>query len=170
MAISYTFPVRHLVKAALLAAAGLTGTASLIGVPALATPGSGFAPAPLAVGSLPETLAKADKAGHWDVTLKTKDVTTVGVDNLTVQPGGYSGWHTHTGLTVVTVTGGQINWVDAACQSKTYQVGDTFIEPANSVHYVRNPYGNTATLVAVQLRPLGTGGRIDAAAPAGCSV
>lgn len=140
-----------------------------LGVPAIATPGSGFAPSPLSVGSLPETMAKADKDGTWDLALKTKDTSTVGVDNLTVQPGGYSGWHKHAGITVVTVTSGQINWVNGACESKTYSVGDTFVEPANSVHFVRNPYGNTATLVAVQMRPEGTPGRLDAPAP-GCSV
>ncbi|MFC0587829.1 cupin domain-containing protein [Novosphingobium aquiterrae] len=152
---------------ALLGATAVAGAVAMIGVPALATPGSGFSGNPQAVGSLDEVLAKADKAGHWDVTLKTKDTSTVGVDNLTIQPSGHSGWHTHTGLTLVTITSGQVEWSDGSDCSKTvYHAGDSFVEPANHVHKVANPYGNTATITAVQIRPEGTGPRIDAPAPA----
>lgn len=153
-------------KLALVGGAAGIGLAVFIGSAALATPGSGFAPSPLAVGALDEGMAMADKTGKWDLMLKTKDTTTVGVDSLIAQPGGFSGWHTHTGITIVTVTSGQISWVNGAtCEAKTYHAGESFIEPANSVHNVRNPYGNTATFVAVQMRPEGTGPRIDAPAP-----
>lgn len=150
----------------LLGATAAAAILATIGIPALATPGSGFSGSPQAVGSLDEVLAKADKAGHWDVTLKTKDTSTLGVDNLTIQPSGHSGWHTHTGLTMVTITSGQVEWSDGSdCSKTTYHTGDFFIEPANHVHKVANPFGNTATITAVQIRPLGTGPRIDAPAP-----
>lgn len=158
-------------KFGIAAATAALGLAALVGVPALATPGSGFVPSPFPIGALDESMAMADKTGKWDMMIKTKGTTTVGVDQLTAQPGGYSGWHTHTGLTLVTVTSGTINWVDGeTCAVKTYHAGDSFIEPANRAHNVKNPYGNTATFVAVQMRPEGTGPRIDVAvAPPNCN-
>ena len=154
-----------------VAAIGLTAAALVIGIPALATPGSGFAPSPQSAGRFAEMDVKADKTGKWDLFLKTKDTSTVGVDILTVQTGGYSGWHTHAGATLVTVTEGQVAWTDGEdCSTKVYQAGEGFVEPANHVHYVKNPYGLTAKLVAVQIRPVGTPGRVDAPAPANCNV
>lgn len=173
--------------AAIATRLGLLGAAAggialaVVGVPATATPGSGFAPSPLAVGVLAETMiraenldkaAKAANADHWDLMLKTGNDSTVGVDNISVQPGGFSGWHKHAGITVVTVASGQINWVDGVtCTMKTYRAGDTFIEPAGRPHNVKNPYGNTATFAAVQMRPVGTGPRIDVpVAPPNCNL
>lgn len=152
-----------------IAFAGLFAAAVFGGFPALATPGSGFAPTPQSVGTFAEMDVKADKTGHWDLLLKTKDTSTVGVDLLTVQTGGYSGWHSHAGVTLVTVKEGQVAWTDGeTCTTTVYQAGEGFVEPANHVHQVRNPYGLTATLVAVQMRPVGTGPRINAPAPSNC--
>ena len=55
---------------------------------------------------------------------------------------------------------------------ETYRVGESFVEPANNVHLVHNTTGATVVFTAVQIRPEGTGGRIDAAQPtdAGCPV
>ncbi|MFM5885698.1 MAG: cupin domain-containing protein [Novosphingobium sp.] len=152
----------------LLGAVAVTGLLAAAAIPALATPGSGFSgnPSLAAVGTLDDVMAKADKTDKWDATLATKDTSTVGVDYLTIQPGGYSGWHTHTGITLITITSGQVTWYDGSgCQPKTYHAGDSFVEPANHVHNVTNPFGNTATITAVQIRPQGTGPRIDAPAP-----
>lgn len=157
------------VKSVLLGATVLTGLAAVIGVPALATPSSGFARTGLSEGLLNAFDAKADKSGKWDLTLKTKDTSTVGIDQLTVSPGGYSGWHTHTGITMVTVAAGQVEWTDGeTCAVRTLHVGETIVEPANHVHNVRNPFGNTATLVAVQMRPEATPGRVDVPVAPNC--
>ncbi len=78
---------------ALRIAAGTAIIASTVLVlPALATPGSGFSGAPQSLASFDELDVKADKTGHWDLSLKTKDVTDLGVDKLTIQPSGFSGW------------------------------------------------------------------------------
>lgn len=156
-----------------LAMAGVAVAAlasALVVLPALATPGSGFMPAMLSKGLFGELDVKADKTGKWDLMLKTKGATDVGVDRLTVVPGGQSGWHSHVGPTFVTVTIGQIVWTDAAtCTTRTYQAGDGFVEPANGVHLVRNTSGATAEFVAIQMRPQGAAGRVDAPQPANCT-
>lgn len=164
-----TVPARAKTMALRLATGGLIVAATVIVLPAFATPGSGFAPAPQSLAPFREMDVKADKTGAWDLKLKTKDVTDVGVDKLTIQPGGYSGWHTHTGATFVTVTSGDVTWYDGErCSITTYHAGEGFIEQANHVHQVVNATGNVATIVAVQMRPTGTPGRVDAPAPTVC--
>src|SRR4029078_8547242 len=96
-------------RKALLVASGLTmGAGVALGAflvaPALATPGSGFAPQSLSTGLFAPMDLKADKTGKWDLMLKTKDSPIIGVDKLPVAGGGQSGWHTHTGVTLVTIT------------------------------------------------------------------
>lgn len=144
-------------------ASALAASAILV-IPASATPGSGFTVSSQPTGVLSATHFKADKDAKWDLNLKTKDDSTVGVDLLSLVPGAQSGWHTHTGMTLVTVTSGEVQWYDGAdpvCAFKTYRAGDSFIEPNNHPHLVRNATASAASIVAVQIRPEGTGGRID---------
>jgi len=153
---------KNLAKAGLAAAAFIAS--ATIALPTFATPGSGFTPSPQPVGVLPPAHFNADKADKWDLFLKSKNSSTVGVDIIAVSAGGQSGWHTHTGMTLVTVTSGELQWYDGEdpiCAFKTYRAGDSFIEPNNHVHLVRNPTASPASFVAVQVRPEGTGPRID---------
>jgi quercetin dioxygenase-like cupin family protein len=137
--------------------------------PALATPGSGFVPGPIVTGEFRAIHTISHKDGRWpawDLLFKTKADTDLGVDVLTVHPGGYSGWHSHAGPIYVTVKAGSVTWYDAACLPRTFTVGDTYIEPAHSVHFVENTGDMVATLVAVAPRPHGAPGRLDAPEPA----
>lgn len=155
-------------KFAIAGAAAIAVSAGFV-YPALATPSSGFGPAlRVALGHFGELDVKADKTGHWDLFLKTKDDTDIGVDLLVVQPGGQSGWHTHAGPTLVTVTKGSITWQDGVdCSTRTYSAGQSFVERANHPHLVRfgsSPAGGeNAEFVAIQMRPEGTAGRLDLA-------
>lgn len=148
------------------------GASALIVIPALATPGSGFSASALSIGRLPAVDFKADKTNKWDLFLKTKDNSDVGIDRLTAAPGGQSGWHTHSGMTMVTVIAGEVRVTDGLnCSAKSYRAGDSFVEPANRPHIVRNLSASvTAELAAVQIRPAGTPPRIDAPAPENCSL
>lgn len=159
------------VKTYVLAGTGAFVLGGLIAVgPALATPGSGFAPGPIVVGNFDPFLTIGHKDARWpdwDVLFKTKDQTDLGVDLLTVQVGGYSGWHSHAGPIYVTVKTGSITWYDGAdCSYRTYNAGDTFIEPSHKAHNVVNTGSEIATFVAVAPRPHGAPGRLDAPAPA----
>lgn len=145
--------------------------------PALATPGSGFAPSPIVNGHFGTlTINTADaKTDKWGMVLKTLDSTDIGADRLTVQPQGYSGWHAHPSPVFVTVTQGTIEWYDAAlCAAHTYHTGDSFIEPAYAPHNVRNPAaagGQVAEFVAVVIKPAGFVGpafRLNRDEPSSC--
>lgn len=145
--------------------------ATLIIVPAFATGSLGFTRTEVSTGLLGPVNAKADKTGQWDVTIKSKDDSTLGLDHLSVASGGHSGWHTHAGVTMVTVKVGEVRWyngADPVCGSTVYRAGDSFIEPANNVHLVRNTTGATVEFTAVQIRPSGAPGRIDAPKPTNC--
>lgn len=150
---------------------------AVAGAPALATPGSGFAPSPIVNGHFGTlTINTADdKTDKWGMVLKTLDSTDIGADRLTVQPQGYSGWHAHPSPVFVTVTQGTIEWYDAAlCAAHTYHVGDSFIEPAYAPHNVRNPAaagGPVAEFVAVVIKPAGFVGpafRLNRDEPSSC--
>lgn len=137
--------------------------------PALATAGSGFAPSPVVTGRFGplHTIAhKEERWPTWDLLFKTKDSTDLGVDQLTIQPGGFSGWHSHAGPVYITVKSGAVTWYDGAdCSSRTFHAGDTLIEAAHKVHFVENAADEVTILVAVAPRPRGAPGRLDAPAP-----
>ena len=151
---------------------------SLLVVPALATPGSGFAPAAIVNGHF-GTLnvnTSGDKTGKWGLHLKTLDDTDIGADRLTVQPSGFSGWHAHPSPVFVTVTHGSIIWYDGSnplCTPHTYNMGDSFIEAAYKVHDVRNASNSdTAEFIAIVIKPAGFVGptfRLDRPEPNNCT-
>ena len=146
--------------------------------PAMATPGNGFAPAPIVNGHFGtlDVNTAGDKTGKWGLHLKTLDDTDIGADRLTVQPGGFSGWHAHPAPVFVTVTQGSIVWVDGSdplCTEHTYNVGQSFIERAYGPHNVRNPSGSvTAEFIAIVIKPEGfvcPAFRLDRPEPNNCA-
>ena len=158
-------------------AMGAILASSLTAGSAMATPGSGFGPSPIVNGHFGQLDVKTegDKVGKWGMILKTKDDTDVGADRLTVQPGGYSGWHSHPSAVYVTVTQGSIIWTNGAdplCPKHTYSAGQSFIEQAGASHNVRNASKTVgAEFIAIHINPTGTSGpafRLDRARPNNC--
>lgn len=94
---------------------------------------------------------------------------------LTLQPGGHTGWHSHPGPVLVTVKSGTFRYQDTDCSYTDYHTGDTVVdEGGGHVHIGRNPNdddpsdpndGNTL-LSITYLVPAGAGLRIDADAVA----
>lgn len=153
-------------------------TACLWTLPASATPGSGFAPGGIVNGHFGEVQLNTaeDKTGKWGLILKTLDDTDMGVDRLSIAPGGYSGWHAHPGPVFVTVTQGSVTWYDGAdplCPARTYTVGQSFIEPPYKVHNAKNASNSApAEYVAMTIKPAGFVGpafRLDRPEPNNCS-
>lgn len=146
--------------------------------PAFATPGNNFGVSSVAngqFGKIHENTA-GEKTGKWGMTLNTLDDTDVGADRLTVQPQGFSGWHSHPSPVFVIVTQGTIEWVDSLlCSPKTLTVGQTLIESTGRVHNVRNPApagGQVAEFIAVRIKPtsvVGPAFRIDEPLPNNCN-
>lgn len=168
---------RYGIIGARIAAATLIATTYLL-TPAIATPGSGFTPAPIVnghFGTLNENTAGA-KTGKWGLHLKTLDDTDIGADRLTVAAGGFSGWHAHPAPVFVTVTQGSIVWYDGSnplCTAQTYNAGDSFIEDAYVVHNIENASASVgAEFVAIVIKPEGFAGplfRLDRPEPNNCN-
>ena len=165
--------MNHLNSMRLVTGAAILGMAALPATPASSTPASGFVATPVAAGDFGSNLdVKADKIEHWDLTLKAKDDTLTGINRVTVQPGGHSGWHSHPIPIFLTVTVGEIQWFDGSdplCPPKTYHVGDSFVEPANRIHNVVNATGSVAEFYAVRFNPAGITFFIDQPEPNNCA-
>ncbi len=90
----------------------------------------------------------------------------------TVIPGGYSGWHTHPGPSVVVVKSGVATVYDGddpTCTPEVYPAGTGFIDPGDGhVHMVRNEGADTLVTQAFQIIPVGGTRRIDAPSPGTC--
>jgi hypothetical protein len=108
----------------------------------------------------------------WLSLQKTKGPSDLFVQSNVWAPGGYTGWHTHPGHSLIIVTAGTITAYDgddASCTPKTYTVGMGFVDPGGDhIHNLRNEGGVEARTVAVQLIPAGATRRIDAPAPGTC--
>ena len=185
----------HLLVGAIAVAAATFGAAQ-----ALATPGSsavstyvarGPVAQPIIIG-VPKT-ATAKKTVRFRVggKLMTKQVSfkyqkvtplmtcseatacDTAYQQLTIQPGGYTGWHTHPGPTFVAVAAGEgtlYHGIDG-CPSHEYGVGAGFMQPQTEVHNMRNEGSEPLVLWAFYALPPGTSNaaiRIDQPQPAAC--
>lgn len=144
----------------------------------LATPGTGFTSTTIAMGHVaPINLSTypADQPPWqqpWGVILKTRAASDLYVQSNVWPPGGSTGWHTHPGPSLITVTAGTVTAYegdDPSCTPHAYSTGQTFVDPGSGhVHVIRNEGTVEARSITVQLIPVGAGRRIDAPAPGNC--
>ena len=92
---------------------------------------------------------------------------------LTIPPGGYTGWHTHPGPTFVAVAQGEGTLYHgmSGCPSFKYAVGAGFMQPPTEVHNMRNKGTTPLVLWAFYALPPGTANaaiRVDQPQPAEC--
>ena len=92
---------------------------------------------------------------------------------LTISPGGYTGWHTHPGPTFVAVAQGEGTLYHgiAGCPSHKYGTGSAFFQPTTEVHNLRNEGSTQLVVYAFYALPSGTpnsGIRIDQPQPTSC--
>lgn len=152
----------------------LAGVAVYVGN-VLATPSLGFTSTTLAKAQLGELKIKGDSnADDWKVKLKTKGLSDLYVQSNVFTPGGSSGWHTHPGPSLITVTAGTVTVYDGddpSCTPHIYSATGTngFIDVGGGdVHLIRNEGTEEARTVVVQFIPTGAARRIDAPAPGNC--
>ena len=157
---------------ALATVSALVLVAALIVIPALATPQSGLTATQVAMGRFGEINVKTHNFPPHKVKLKTKGESDVYVIRNTFAAGGTSGWHTHPGPSLITVTTGEITAYegdDRKCRPKVYGAGEGFVDPGDGhVHLLRNETSAPAETVAVQILPKGALRRIDAPDPGNC--
>lgn len=144
---------------------------------ALGTPPSGIVSGPV--------LARGDFASDVDVKVKfERDGRTVVsnapgagevvVQEITIAPGGTTGWHSHPGPVVVVVRAGTLTYIREAngtCVSTPYSAGTAFVDPGQGhAHTAFNLGAENLVLLATYFDvPAGGAFRIDVpVVPAAC--
>jgi quercetin dioxygenase-like cupin family protein len=153
--------MKRAVRWALLSV-GLAGVVTTVSVaPSWATPPSGLTNVALARGT---------DTSHG--TLPLRFGTDIAMAQITVNPGGSSGWHSHPGGAIIIVQQGTLTVyhpVGRKCQTTTYSAGLAFIVRPGEVDDVLNkgtvPYVLYVTFPRV---PPGGSPRIDQPDPGSC--
>jgi quercetin dioxygenase-like cupin family protein len=104
------------------------------------------------------------------VKFQTKGPVALVTNQVTIQPGGSSGWHFHPGVTLVTVASGTVVRYDAHCMPTEFPAGSAFVESGNHPLLVKNETATLAINIVTFLVPDETpdaGLRIDSPNP-GC--
>lgn len=103
--------------------------------------------------------------------LSTDENADIVVNNNLMAAGGTSGWHTHSGITIVAIKAGALTLYDGddpLCQAKTYSAGQVFVEEGGHVHIARNEGPVGAEWYTTYVVPTGGPTRVDAPAPGNC--
>jgi hypothetical protein len=122
---------------------------------ALGSPGVGFHTENLVTANV----ANDVKFNSDRVKFQTKDPTDVRVQRIVIDPGGYSGWHHHPGILIVSVLSGQVTFTNSDCSSTTYgpglPAGSAFVEGGDDPGQASSAGGATvyATFVAPHASP-----------------
>ena len=148
-------------------AAAVTAVAasSIAGV-ALATPGSGITPTTHVARN---TLAGPVQINDERIKFQTKDPVNVRVQTLRMAPGATTGWHSHPGFVIVSITQGTQTLYSADCSSRTISAGESFVETGEEAMLARNETSSDVVLVVTYVAPQGAPFRIDQPNP-GCAV
>ncbi len=123
--------------------------------PATASPGGGVTAETYVTGKL----VGPNQQNSDRVKFQTKDNTAVRVQKLVFSPGGFTGWHHHPGIVIVTVLSGTIQMMHSDCSTHEYGPGSphgsVFVEGEQRVHEASSAGGATvfATYVAPDANP-----------------
>ena len=140
------------------------GLAAVIAGTALATGASGFHGTPLARG----TTAGSMQFNVGDVKFQTKGSVDFAQSTVTIDPLGNSGWHSHPGVVLVTVTSGTVTFYQSDCSFIRYRAGSSFVESNGATGFARNESTTDPAVVYVTyIVPVGAALRIDQPDP-GC--
>jgi len=144
---------------------------TLTGAAAPATPTFGITQTILAHAVYPDVNIHAKRLPEWGAFLKVDGVSDVFVNSNTGIPGASSGWHSHPGLSIVSVTQGAV-WLydadDPTCTSTVVTAGYGFVEAGDHVHILRNEGLVDAKWTTTAIRPAGSAARIDQPSPGNC--
>ena len=102
----------------------------------------------------------------YTARVKTRGQSDTYVQDVTFAPGGYSGWHSHPGISFVMVRSGTATFYQAAdpATPQVYSAGSGFVEQPGNVHNVNEGHTDLE-LVVFYLLPKGAPRRIDEPAP-----
>lgn len=141
---------------------------ALAGVVTAVTLAPGAATAPVALTNT--LLAQGENTSVGTLPLQVG--TNVVMAEITVGPGGSSGWHSHPGGAIIVVQQGSLRVYESVgnqCQTKTYTAGDAFVERPGEVDQVVNTGTGPYTLFVTFPRvPQGGSPRTDEPDPGTC--
>jgi len=163
---------KRILAAAGAAAVGALVAAALVVVPAKGTPASGVSIAPLAPIAIFNEINDNAKTGDWKAKIETHGLSALHINQVTIQPGGTLGWHSHPGPSFVIVKSGTATFYEGAdptCTPHVIPTGGSLFEPADDVHIVRNEGDVPLVNVVVQLLPVGAPRLISQPSPGNCS-
>jgi quercetin dioxygenase-like cupin family protein len=126
----------------------------------------------LALALVPGVADATPSSGISSTTIsqRTVDGTTYTLKEITIQPGGGTGWHYHNGPVYGIVLKGVLTHSDANCATDgVYSSGDFIAEMsgADHVHIGRNLGSTPVILDALYVDPAGSALTVDAPNP-GC--
>jgi quercetin dioxygenase-like cupin family protein len=113
------------------------------------------------LGPLKDRAAVGDA---WMVNLEDKGQSEFYFQDLVIGPGGYTGWHSHPGLLLLTVKEGAVEFYDKECTKHAYAAGQSFTEAAEPHTAMNRGTGNARLLVAYIVKK-GEPRRIEAPQP-----
>ena len=151
----------------------VVATCTLVGI-ALATPRVGILFTNLAVGATDAELlprarvqlpAVPGQEDEWSAKLLTTGPSNFIVQDVTILPGGHTGWHSHPGILLSSVMEGSIEWYNSKCEKQVYNAGDSLTETTET-HFVNNPAAVNARFMVTYIIAKGQASRIDQPAPA----
>jgi quercetin dioxygenase-like cupin family protein len=134
---------------------GAIATLALSAAGVAATPGTGATSAILAQGVF-DPISTSQAGGLESV-----------IQDITIAPGGHTGWHTHPGGTVIIVESGTFSLYNNACAVTTVAAGRGIVEPGGQVQLARNEGAVPLVLTVVYFDIASPDGpvRADAATP-----
>jgi len=131
---------------AVTVAVALVGT---LGAVALGSAGSGTTSSTIVTANFDHTAQENSDS----VKFQTKNPTDVRIQELIFAPGGFSGWHHHPGIILVSVKSGTVTLWNSDCSSTTYGPGlpdgAVFVEGGDDPVQATSATGATAYVTYV---------------------
>lgn len=145
-----------------------SGSVTALGVAAIVV-SVGSASATPGFGATGTMLAKGTVADRVHIRSAGREQTDVLVQELTIAPGGTTGWHTHPGSAIVVVESGTFSVRSqhgGECVREVYGAGDAFVDAGRGHRHIGTNTGPDPVVVTVTyLLPAGSASpRIDVAA------
>lgn len=136
----------------------------LVGVPVAvsATPGTGVSGVIIGQGTSED-----------GIVIRGRGTTDVTVREITIQPGGSTGWHFHDGQLIAVVKQGTLTRTMDDCKTvEVTKAGGSFVEPRGRehVHIGRNLGTEPVILLVTYVLPHGKPLSQDAPQPRGCQI
>jgi quercetin dioxygenase-like cupin family protein len=137
---------------------------------AWATPPKGLTRTPIAGPVVLNDIFVVQEDQNYGALIWTRGLSDAVVSNLSIAPGGDTGWISHPGPVFVMITAGTGSLYHAHDPTFTptvYPAGKGFVDPAGDVHILRNEGNVDLELTVLFLVPHGAPTRIDEPAPPG---